>query len=615
MLWRRLGASLSTIRVLCFRPQPLIMEKGVLPQHNEPSTARSPAIIRILSWLGIAAGLYLLLGSWESEFDGPACRSGAQSNAAPFDWDKLQPSKKLHWVRCYPGYQCARLEVPLDYNDHSVGTAAIALIRYPAKVDPKSEKYRGPILFNPGGPGGPGVGLVLNRGPLLQAVVGDEFDIIGFDPRGVGHTTPIVDIFPLPLEREKFALRYSDAPLMNETSGALGEAVALARLTHQLIYAKAPLAAQYVNTAVVSTDMLSIVKAHGMDKLQYWGFSYGSILGNSFAALYPDNVGRIIVDGVVDAEDYYSGTWGSNLREADKGLDLIFRQCAEAENDCPLYESTPEKVKSRYFKLLENLEKNPVPVFTEQDGGIVNRRDVHALVFGLLYSPYTAGNIVFEALRQLEAGNGHLVWRLTRELELDCQCGLPRPLPTGGREALAAIACTDAHRVEPDHATLQKHYEELAKVSIFADIWANVHYSCIDRQVKPKWEWKGPVAANHTSFPILMIGNTLDPVTPDANKMSKAFNGSVALTQNSAGHCSIAASSLCTAKAIRKYFQEGVLPEEGTVCDVEDHVFLGLRGRGFVATDEEEARILSAIRSLRGDVDFAALARRRGRPF
>ncbi|CCA73673.1 hypothetical protein PIIN_07626 [Serendipita indica DSM 11827] len=554
------------------------MEKGVLPQHNEPSTARSPAIIRILSWLGIASGLYLLLGSWESEFDGPACRSGAQSNAAPFDWDKLQPSKKLHWV-------------PLDHHDHSVGTAAIALIRYPAKVDPKSEKYRGPILFNPGGPGGPGVGLVLNRGPLLQAVVGDEFDIIGFDPR--------VDIFPLPLEREKFALRYSDAPLMNETSGALGEAVALARLTHQLIYAKAPLAAQL-------TEWVRILL------IEFAGAESQKISCNIGASLM---VQSSATHGVVDAEDYYSGTWGSNLREADKGLDLIFRQCAEAENDCPLYESTPEKVKSRYFKLLENLEKNPVPVFTEQDGGIVNRRDVHALVFVLLYSPYTAGNIVFEALRQLEAGNGHLVWRLTRELELDCQCGLPRPLPTGGREALAAIACTDAHRVEPDHATLQKHYEELAKVSIFADIWANVHYSCIDRQVKPKWEWKGPVAANHTSFPILMIGNTLDPVTPDANKMSKAFNGSVALTQNSAGHCSIAASSLCTAKAIRKYFQEGVLPEEGTVCDVEDHVFLGLRGRGFVATDEEEARILSAIRSLRGDVDFAALARRRGRPF
>ncbi|KAG8844400.1 hypothetical protein FRB91_002625 [Serendipita sp. 411] len=475
------------------------------------------------------------------------------------------------------------------------------MIKYPAKVDTKGDKYKGPILFNPGGPGGSGVGLISNLGPIFQTVVGNEFDIIGFDPRGVGHTTPVVDVFPFPLERESYALRYLDAPLINQTSTALSEVMSRAKLLNQLIGDRANLAAQYINTAVVCTDMLSIVKAHGQEKLQYWGFSYGSVLGNSFATLYPEHVGRLVVDGVVDAEDYYAGLWSTNLRNTDRGLRLVFQQCADSGKECALNEPSAEEVEARYFKILDSLDASPVTVHSDGISGIILRKYVHVVMFSSLYSPYRTMKVFFEVLKALEEGDGMPFYVFVAGLlpSLSCDCGSkPRPR-TGGGEGQSAIICSDAHSLDFDHKAMQKHFEQLSKVSIFGDIWSEIRMSCINSKVRPKWEWHGPVVVNQTSFPVLMIDNTEDPVTPDAQKMSKAINGSVVLTQKSAGHCSLAASSLCTFKAIRSYFNDGILPKEGTVCDIEDHMFLlDKMGGSYTATSEEDKQLLDALQEL-----------------
>ncbi|PVG01811.1 alpha/beta-hydrolase [Serendipita vermifera] len=529
----------------------------------------------------------------------------ASTQFGRFEWSQLPVSSELRWKPCYERFECARLEVPLDYHDDSAGKAAIALIRYPATIPRNSSDYKGPILFNPGGPGGSGVGLISSWGPKFQKILGPEFDIVGFDPRGVGRTTPVIDIFPGPLERDTWLLHTFDAPLANETNTSFGYIASRAELVNLLIEEKVSIAAQHASTPVVATDMLQIVKAHGMDKLQYWGFSYGTILGSTFASLYPDNVGRIVIDGVMDTEDYYAGTWGSNLKKTDQGLDLVFQQCVEAGDQCALWEPTAERVKERYLRLERAVDERPVVVRTKTYMGIYTSRLVKIALFVALYHPYETMKPLFEAFRELEKGNGVPIYELFAEDipgPLHCDCGSNPLTPLGGDETLSAILCSDGQvPMKADLDMMYDHFEKLASMSRFADLWSIHRYRCIGKKVESKWKWHGPVTGN-TSFPLLLIDNIYDPVTPDAQKVSKSFNNSVVLTQNSGGHCSIAGTSFCTASAIRTYFRDGVLPPKGTTCEVETHMFLRNQKNVFLPSNQEESDIIDALRAMSGKV-------------
>lgn len=138
-----------------------------------------------------------------------------------------------------------------------------------------------------GGPGGSGVETVRNRGSALQKVVGSEFDVVGFDPRGVGRTLPRVSFFLSETEKTEWTL--DNPPLVNSTLDATARLYERMRLLGDIAKEKgrAAEAAKHVTTAVVATDMLEITKAHGRDKLLYWGFSYGTVLGATYASMYP----------------------------------------------------------------------------------------------------------------------------------------------------------------------------------------------------------------------------------------------------------------------------------------------------------------------------------------
>ena len=173
----------------------------------------------------------------------------------------------------------------MDYSEPEGEKSAIALIKIPANVSSSHANYRGPILFNPGGPGGSGVEFIKRFGKLLHEALGDDYDIIGFDPRGlslpstililtstdpgIGYTTPVVNVFGSDnLSRSVWNLKALGMPLLNQTADALPRAIAHTKLYNELIAEKAHHAARHTNTAVVSRDMLSIVEAHGQGKLK-----------------------------------------------------------------------------------------------------------------------------------------------------------------------------------------------------------------------------------------------------------------------------------------------------------------------------------------------------------
>lgn len=245
--------------------------------------------------------------------------------------------------------------------------------------------------------------------------------------------------------------------------------------------------------------MLSISRAHGFDKIQYWGFSYGTILGATFAAMFPDNVGRLVIDGVVDPVDYYSTQWRSNLRDADATLKWFTDACADAgPNKCALYEDSKEGVATRVENIFAKLKTNPIAVPLSSnsksvtDYGVVDYGLVRNLVFHYLYRPTGLGSTptptisaskLAEMLAALDDGNGLPAWNLQKagRPTLKCDCSGKTVVPLG--DARIAIACSDGEPVTDTVEELQRHYEAVAQYSSFADIWtARTSCACLRSQ-------------------------------------------------------------------------------------------------------------------------------------
>ncbi|EJC98517.1 alpha/beta-hydrolase [Fomitiporia mediterranea MF3/22] len=524
-----------------------------------------------------------------------------------FNWTSLTPLTTLNWESCYDTFQCARLAVPMLYSSPSSDQAAVALIRLPSNLSTTDVNYKGPILFNPGGPGGSGVQFILETGTSFQTMLGPEFDIVGFDPRGVGFTTPPISVFKDSIEAGAFFIqRELD---INATESSLGRSFAQQTLLGKLVEERALDVAKTVSTPTVAHDMLSITRAAGHDKLQYWGFSYGTVLGATFAAMFPDNVGRLIIDGVVDAEAYYMGNWTGFILDMDKVYTNILDACVEAGPSlCPIFENTTAQVHTRVENLMDKLRIEPVLLFnsTAINSAIVDYyATVRDQMLATLYFPYDSGANLTQALAALEQGNASPIYHGSSEsmfhafLEGQCPAQTGEPFVAGVFDVTSTILCGDI--VTDDVQTIsdaRAAYDIASKLSPeFAGVWLG-EALCSGWTVRADDRFNGSFIQN-TSFPLLVIGNVAgkcfvtgscssstyeldlikslepDPVTPLASavKMSKGFANSVLLTRNASGHTSLSGVSNCTSQAVRTYFADGTLPKEGTVCEVESAIF------------------------------------------
>ncbi|THU86799.1 alpha/beta-hydrolase [Dendrothele bispora CBS 962.96] len=279
--------------------------------------------------------------------------------------------------------------VPLNYSEPANKSAAIALIRVPAAVDPNSSAYRGPVLFNHGGPGGSGVNLILRKGKDFATILGPQFDIVGFDPRGITRSTPRISFFESSTERELWD--YRTLQELSQTSGptTIAEKLSRSQLRNILAKERARDILPFMNTDNTARDMLTITEAHGFSKLKYWGFSYGSILGSTFAAMFPDKVERLTIDGVADAEDYYETGWRTSLRDTSKTLQVFFNTCFSiGPSKCAFYDDNgPSEANLSIYTLLSP-PKKPFPVLTAPLYGLVDYNRLQVTIFTSLYSPY-----------------------------------------------------------------------------------------------------------------------------------------------------------------------------------------------------------------------------------
>lgn len=286
----------------------------------------------------------LALACLSATTSGTSIRHPPQHEAPEFDWDSIKPNSKLLYHDCYDNFKCARLEVPLDWHNPSDSRRAVLAIQtLPARVPTNHSSFAGSILANPGGPGNSGTQIGLAGAAPMQALFDkpDErhYEIVWFDPRGIGRTTPAADCFRSTLARAGWFTENQGMGGVNGlghgglNTGDMGYALALNKgfaLSCSKTEEQYGEALAYVNTASVARDMVEIIdridelynghncgtgydldKRHAsradVPRLKFLGFSYGTTLGNYFASMFPGRVSRLILDGVLDADDYANG--------------------------------------------------------------------------------------------------------------------------------------------------------------------------------------------------------------------------------------------------------------------------------------------------------------------
>ncbi|KAI6715765.1 hypothetical protein JHW43_001712, partial [Diplocarpon mali] len=480
-------------------------------------------------------------------------------------------------------------QVPLDWLDPSdTRRAVIAVIRYNA-TDLSS--YAGPVFINPGGPGGSGVWFVKQLAPYYQSVVGKNHDIISFDPRGVGFTSPQVSCWNnTNPSLSSYLWDLTEPPVLDAHMGTIYDSYAHASAFSTQCSSQIYETGQFVGTASVARDMLHMLEKMHLQKLKYWGFSYGTFLGVTFASLFPDRVGRMVNDGNVDARDYVSGAATHFLTDTDLVMNSFYVFCHQAGPDrCAFYASSAEAVEARLDALLARIKMYPVIVPASRSSNprpeIVSYSRLRRLISSSLYRPLVVFPGLASTLRALESGDGRPFIELASSQGSEelppCDARLEKPVPTdpenptpevpeaeGSADASKAILCGDWDGMEGGVEAFEQYVDRLVGMSKAAGAtMTSLVMGCVGWKVTAKWRYSGPFEAN-TSHPLLFIANTADNVTPLRSALANAagFPGSVVMIQDSYGHTTLSTPSRCTALTIRSYFQSGALPRNGTVC-------------------------------------------------
>ncbi|CAK7231730.1 hypothetical protein SCUCBS95973_008017, partial [Sporothrix curviconia] len=379
--------------------------------------------------------------------------------------------------------------VPMDWLSPTEDLRVVlAVIRLPATV---RENYGGPVFFNPGD------------------IVGKNYDIITFDPRGIGASVPRIDCWASAQNNQFWDLQ--DVGVVDALPGTVYEAYArMGAYTHVCETSMGDTGIlSHSSTASHARDMLEILHQLGEEKLKYWGFSYGTVLGGTFAAMYPDKVERLVSDGNVDLREWYEKKHLNFLRDTDKVMQAFFDLCHRAGPDtCAFYAESPTAIRIRLEALLATLKVQPVIVPADKEIGpeipdIVTYSRVRKVLSSTLYQPQRAFERFARTLLALEKGDGRPFYEQT----------------AGTIEAFVDIV---------------KSYEEMSYAAGATNV--NFPIACVNRKIRPKWRFSGPFEGN-TSFPILYVANIADNVTPliSARNNSAGFPGSVVLVQHSYG--------------------------------------------------------------------------------
>jgi pimeloyl-ACP methyl ester carboxylesterase len=464
--------------------------------------------------------------------------------------------QKLDWSDCYDYFECAELRVPIDYDDLSVGTFRISVLRAPAR---EQDNRLGSIVVNPGGPGGSGVDYAYNADYIFSPDITDVYDVVGFDPRGVAESEPINCFTPKELD----ANLASDAKPDNEAeiAATLKESETFAKKC-----AESTEHLEHFTTIETARDMDILRAALGEEKLNYVGKSYGTYLGTLYADIFPKNVGRFVLDGAVDPNIPMKE---QNLAQAigfDKSIAAFIKDCF-TQSDCPFTGTEAEATKT-IVTTLQAAAASPLPQQTPADGD--DRIITEALIIigmaSSLYDDVDGWPKLRQAFTESAEGHGDTFLQLADEYSGRNPDGTFR---SNDFDSGAVIDCLDWK----DRRTVDQYKADVQEFATKAPVFGPyIAFSGLHCQFfpQPKSQRAPNTLTEIKTAPIIVIGTIRDPATPYSwsRSLAKIFTGSRLISLDADGHTGHGRGSACVDDAVDAFLLKGTLPSANLSCDL-----------------------------------------------
>ncbi|WP_329200003.1 MULTISPECIES: alpha/beta hydrolase [unclassified Streptomyces] len=448
------------------------------------------------------------------------------------------------WHRCSPdqpaSYECASVKVPLDYRRPSGRTIELAISRMKSE---NPAKRHGVMLLNPGGPGGPGLDLPLQANEQMPKDVREQYDLIGFDPRGVGASSPVS--CGLRPEEENILRPYRPENFPSD--------VAWARTVADKCREKAGAVLPFITTRNTARDMDAIRSALGERKISYLGYSYGTYLGAVYTQMFPARTDRFVLDSGVDPQRIWRGMFQVWASEAEPAFARWTQWTAQRSAEYGLGD-TPQAVSQTFWALVARADKDPIPL----DGMKLTGDDIRARR-ALFFYPAQAAPAV-KALKDAADGKPATLSPAQRELLAPAS----GPASDNGTAAMLAVVCGDTEWPRYPEQYERETVLDKARYPLYGDFTSGI---------KPCAFWSRPIEAAtpmRTGAPVLTVQNEWDSQTPlvSGQGLHRALGGSrMVLAEGGEGHgVYLVDPASCVNAPVGAYLTTGRLPARDVTC-------------------------------------------------
>ena len=460
--------------------------------------------------------------------------------------------QKVTWKSCKKGkngdLRCAQVKVPLDYTKPKGKTITIAMAKMPAT----GKKPMGTLFVNPGGPGASGIDMAGRANTYFSDGIREKYDIVGFDPRGVGESTAVQCY-----EDDDLGKFLDSSFDLSDPEQAKKEQVALKAFA-KACEEKSGELLPFVGTESAARDMDVMRQLVGDPKFNYVGFSYGTSLGGQYAELFPKNVGRMILDGAVDV----TRSGAQHAYDQTLGFETVLKRYAKSCVDsgrCVLG-STVDQARQKVRSLLETAKKTPFK--TTDPARPLNDSMLFTGIIGMLYSNATWPTLTQAFEQVIQRDNGAVFQRVA---DLYNSREPDGSFSDNSSEANRAINCADYPASSPDE---YKKLSEQAKANapVFGSSLTEGTDLCSLWPYRPK-KAVGPYKAKGSAS-IVVVGTRNDPATPYAwaKALHRDLENSVLVTWEGEGHTAYSRAGACIQKPLDRYLLTGRAPKDGLTC-------------------------------------------------
>ncbi|KAL3952016.1 hypothetical protein ACCO45_013733 [Purpureocillium lilacinum] len=447
------------------------------------------------------------------------------------------PGEHIKWKPCGTvrgrSLECSDIDVPMDQfnasNNHGGKSFSIPLVRLRGRNNATRN-----LVMNPGGPGGSGFALMYGDGPELSALVDERFHILSFDPRGVNSSRPLASCYPDQATRDAMA-NPNDGDPERDSPGRYAWTTNYVRACADTLGEHG----RYVNTPQTAADMNSILDAVGQESMVYWGLSYGSLLGQTYAQMFPERCERVVVDGVADVFEWYEAPLLlADYTDSQRVLDGFFDECVKAGGRCALASlaGSARELQAKVMAFLDGLKQDPCP----------SRRPARRLA---------------DARRQRDRRLPGLRTRRAARLP---------PRGRGDRRGRAQRRHRRARALPARTRSPQRPALPLLRDARLRAV-AQPHQPRAPAVARPTHARLPPAQRHAHRPPAAGALHDVRPRLPAALGAGRArrLRGARLVEVKAYGHCSLAMPSRCAVGHVRAYLENGTLPERDVKCDAD----------------------------------------------